>query len=83
MRTLFAMAVGAVLLAGCGSNRNCKDACSKLQGCNIIQGGLSCDAHCNDTQGTCAECLNDTACQDIMAGKCASHCPGVELTKYQ
>lgn len=84
MRALFAVALGATLLAGCGSNRSCKDACGKIQGCSIIEAGLTCDdgSTCDDTAGTCAECVNDTSCDDLMAGKCQSHCPGVQFTKY-
>lgn len=81
MRAIFGvMLASAVLLGGCGSNRSCKDACSKLQSCNLNSAGLSCDSDCGDTGGTCAECLNDTSCGDITGGKCASHCPGVQLS---
>ena len=74
------VAAFAVALAGCGSAPNCNDACNKLQTCNLSSSGFSCDSSCGSPDDTCASCVNNTVCADIVAGDCASSCPKATFT---
>ena len=69
-----------VALVGCGSSASCKDACNKLQSCNLSSSNFSCDASCAAPDSTCAQCLNGSSCSDITANKCSSECTGVTFT---
>jgi hypothetical protein len=69
-----------VALAGCGSSASCKDACDKLQTCNLNSSGFSCDQNCGTPDSTCAQCLNGNSCSDITAGKCTSSCTEATFT---
>ena len=69
-----------VALAGCGSSASCKEACVKLQSCNLNSSGFSCDASCGSPNSTCAQCLNGNSCSDVTANKCSSSCTGVTFT---
>jgi hypothetical protein len=70
----------AVVLAGCGSSANCKEACDKLLSCNLNSSGLSCDASCGSPDDACAKCVNDRSCADITTGQCASSCTHATFT---
>jgi len=67
-------------VAGCGSNKSCKDACDKLQSCSLNSSNFSCDASCTAPDSDCASCLNSHACSDITSGKCNSSCSGITFT---
>ena len=69
-----------VALAGCGSSASCKDACDKLQSCNLNSSGFSCDANCGSPDSSCAQCLNGSSCSDITGGKCSSSCTEATFT---
>jgi len=69
-----------VVLAGCGSSASCKDACDRLQSCNLNSSGFSCDMNCASPQSTCAQCVNGNSCSDITTGKCSSSCANVSFT---
>jgi hypothetical protein len=74
--------VAALLLAtSCGGNKSCKDGCDKLSSCNLNSSGFSCDNSCGAPDDTCAVCVNDKACDEIIAGKCASDCPKATFTR--
>jgi hypothetical protein len=77
IKRLMAVVVLGAALAGCsGDNDSCKDACVRLQECNLSSSGFSCDESCDAKD--CAKCINDdgNACNEVSA-KCASQCPGV------
>jgi hypothetical protein len=69
------------LLATCGGDDDCKNACDRLKSCALSSSNLSCDSSCKDAVKTCAECLNDTSCDDIAAGRCAGACGGRVFAK--
>lgn len=77
MGCLVACGVG---LAGCGSSASCKEACDKLQTCNLNSSGFSCDASCGSPDDTCAQCVNGTSCAEVTSGKCASSCTKATFT---
>ncbi len=68
------------LSTACGSSDppppspNHKAACDTLSFCRISESGFSCDA---DKVSGCAQCINGTACNAILAGACSGACPGV------
>jgi hypothetical protein len=77
MKRLMAVVVLVGALAGCsGTNESCKDACVRLQECQLGSPGLSCDSECDAKE--CAACINeeDNACNEVAA-RCAAVCPGV------
>src|SRR5215470_5679876 len=69
-----------VALAGCGASASCKEACDKLQTCNLNSSGFSCDQNCMSPDNTCAQCLNGSNCSDITGGKCNSSCTEATFT---
>jgi hypothetical protein len=70
----FALAVlaGWFAMVGCGDSDH-KDACEKLNACNLTSSGFSCSS---DNASACGQCINDVACNEIAGGRCASACPG-------
>lgn len=71
----------ALLIIGCGSDPpppspNQKAACDTLDFCRISSSGFSCDG---DKLSVCAQCINASSCQAILAGACARDCPGVSF----
>ena len=69
----------SLALAGCGSDTSCKNGCDKLDSCGLKSSGFSCDDNCKAPLDTCAACINENACADLSAGKCAADCPNVRL----
>jgi len=69
-----------VALAGCGSSASCKEACDKLQTCNLSSSGFTCDESCVSPASTCAQCVNGNSCSDVTSGKCGSSCTDVMFT---
>ncbi len=65
------LAVAALTLAACGDNRNCKDACAKLDSCSLADSSFTCSDSCSDPAAGCAACINGTACSDILS-KCGA-----------
>jgi len=78
---LRAALVLSVLLAGCGSDPpppspNQKVACDTLDFCKISSSGFSCDG---DKASACAQCINASSCNALLAGTCKPDCPGVSF----
>jgi hypothetical protein len=77
MKRWMAVVALAAALAGCsGTSDSCKDACVRLQECQLNSSGFSCDEECDAKE--CATCVNesDNACNEV-ASRCAAVCPGV------
>jgi hypothetical protein len=70
------------LVVGCGDDKppppspSQKVACDTLDFCKISKKGLSCDS---DTASACAQCINGTSCQGLLAGACVPQCPGMDF----
>lgn len=61
-------ALAALALAACGGNdRSCRDACDKLDSCNLIDSSFTCSVGCGEPAATCAACINTTSCGDILS----------------
>jgi len=73
---LLAVLAAALVLAGCGADRSCKNACDKLSACGFSTSGLSCDAKCGGTDADCAECVNDHSCAELLV-RCGGNGMGV------
>lgn len=69
---------GSLCALGCSDPPpppNNRIACDTLSFCRISASGFSCDS---DKSSVCAQCINDTACGDILYGHaCDYPCPGV------
>ncbi len=64
---LVSLAAALLLLGACGHNKSCKDACAKPDSCSLADSSFSCDENCGEPRATCAKCINDTACAEILA----------------
>lgn len=80
--TIKTLALIASLLLGaaCG-DASCKNACDKLNSCNLNSSSFSCDKNCGSPDDSCAVCVNAQSCDDIAAGKCASDCTKATFSK--
>jgi hypothetical protein len=66
------LAAAVLALAACGDG-NCKNACEKLDSCNLSSSGFSCDSNCGAPDDKCAVCINDKACAAISSGQCGGN----------
>lgn len=74
-RLLLLVALGSM---GC-ADPTCKQGCDRARACGLSTSGLSCSESvgtCTSPDNGCAACLEDTACDQIRSGACASACPG-------
>lgn len=76
-----ALALFVALAAACSSSSgpppdaSCIDACAKLRSCSFKTTGFACSDPCpsnNDT--SCAQCINQSTCEDIRVHACVSAC---------
>ncbi|HET9598459.1 MAG TPA: hypothetical protein VFP65_22915 [Anaeromyxobacteraceae bacterium] len=61
------LATSTLVLAGCGGNTSCKDACAKLDSCNLADSSFTCSDSCSDPAAGCASCINSHACGAILS----------------
>lgn len=81
MARLLACAALSLFAAGCllTSGPNCSDACDKVLACKDLKGTfrLSCSTiatGCLDDVATCATCLDNHPCDELVGGACDSVC---------
>ena len=60
------------------SDDDCDHACDKARECGLKTSGLSCDEDCKK-DSPCSECVLVESCDAIVAGACATDCPGVDF----
>lgn len=80
LASVLAIVAGLLAAAGCG-DASCKNACDKLDSCNLGSSGFSCDSNCRAPDDSCAVCVNAKSCSDIASGACSGDCTKATFSK--